>query len=259
MPKIVVLVKQTPDVDAIRIDPKTGQPDLAGVGVKVSDYDKNAVEAGVQIKEKNAGSRVVILSLGGPKLEESVKEALAMGGDEAILLRDPAFEKVDTAEKSRLLAAAIQKIGGVDLVLAAEESADSHSAQTGPRVAEHLGWPLVSYATELKLEGTTLTADREVDEGIESVRSPLPAVVTVLESLNEPRLPALMQILQAKNKPMKVLSAAELGAGPVAPKVERVRNVAPKMERKQEIVPGESPEAQAAELAKRLAKAGVIG
>ncbi|MHB8587209.1 MAG: electron transfer flavoprotein subunit beta/FixA family protein [Thermoplasmatota archaeon] len=258
MPKIAVLVKQTPDVDAIRINANTGAPELTGVDLKVSDYDKNAVEAAVQLKEKNAGSRVIVVSLGGPKLEESVKEALAMGSDEAVLLRDPTFEKADTAEKARLIAAAVQKIGGIDLVIAAEESADSHTAQTGPRVAEHLGWPVVSYVTDLKLEGTNLTADREVDEGIENVTCPLPAVITVLESLNDPRLPALMQILQAKNKPMKVMSASDLGAPAVAAKLTRTKTVAPKMNRKQEMVAGDNVDAQAAELVKRLGKDGVI-
>jgi electron transfer flavoprotein beta subunit len=258
MVNVVTLVKQSPDVEAVRFDPRTGEPDLAAAGLKVSDYDKNAIEAAVQVKEKNPGSRVVAVSLGGPKLEESVKEALAMGCDEAMLLRDETFKAADTAEKARLLAAAVKKLGNVDLVLAAEESADSHTAQTGPRVAAELGWPVVSYVVELKIEGKKLRAERETDEGIEVVEAPLPAVVTVLEALNEPRLPALMQILQAKNKPMKVVSAADLGAGPVQPKVKRLKAVAPKSDRKQQIVTGDTPEATAEELVKRLAKDGVI-
>ncbi|MHB8605930.1 MAG: electron transfer flavoprotein subunit beta/FixA family protein [Thermoplasmatota archaeon] len=259
MVKIVVLVKQTPDVEAVRIDPKTGQPDFAAAGLKVSDYDKNAVEAAVQLKEKNAGSRVVALSLGGPKLEESIKEVLAMGCDEAVLLRDDAWKNVDTAEKARLLASAVAKIGGVDLVIASEESADSHTAQTGPRVAAHLGWPFVGFvADNLKLAGTTLHADRDTDHGIEVVECALPAAITVLESLNDPRLPALMQILQAKNKPQKVMNAAELAAPAGHSLVNRVKLVAPKSERKQQIVAGDSLEKQAEELAKILVKEGVV-
>ena len=258
MVNIVTLVKQSPDVEAVRIDPKTGAPDLGGVGMKVSDYDKNGVEAAVQLKEKNAGTKVFAMSLGGAKLEESIKEVLAMGCDEAVLLRDAAFDKADTAERARLLAAGVKKLGNVDLVIAAEESLDSHSAQTGPRVAEELGWPLVAYVNDnLRLEGRTLKATREVDEGLEEVEVELPAVITVLESLNTPRLPALMQILQAKNKPVKVLSAADLGAGDVAPKLERQKLVAPKNERKGIMLQG-SPEEAAAELAKALSKEGVI-
>ncbi|HVL48834.1 MAG TPA: electron transfer flavoprotein subunit beta/FixA family protein [Candidatus Thermoplasmatota archaeon] len=259
MAKIVVLVKQVPDVEAVRIDPRTSEPDVAGAGLKVSDYDKNAVEAAVQLKEKNAGSRVVALSLGGPKVEESLKETLAMGCDEAVVLRDPAFEKADTAEKARLLALAVAKIGGVDLVIGAEESADSHSAQTGPRVAEHLGWGLVAYVTSLKLEGGKVIAERDIDEGIDVVEGATPLVLTVTESLNEPRLPALMHILQAKNKPVKVMSAADLGAGDVKPLLARTRNVAPKQERKQQMIPVESPEKAADDLVKILVKEGVIG
>lgn len=259
MVTIVTLVKQSPDVEAVRIDPKTGAPDLAGAGLKVSDYDKNAVEAAVQLKEKNPGTKITALSLGGAKLEESIKEVLAMGCDDAALLQDAAFAQADTAEKARLLALAVKKLGNVDLVIAAEESLDSHSAQTGPRVAEELGWPLVAYVSDnLRLEGRTLKAEREVDEGIEEVEVELPAVITVLESLNTPRLPALMQILQAKNKPKKVFTAADLGAGEVKPLLSRPGSVAPKSDRKG-IMLGGSPEEAAEELAKALVKEGVIG
>ena len=259
MVTIVTLVKQSPDVEAVRIDPKTGAPDLSGAGLKVSDYDKNAVEAAVQLKEKNPGTKVLAMSLGGPKLEESMKEVLAMGCDEGVLLRDAAFASVDTAEKARLLAAAVRKLGNVDLVIAAEESLDSHSAQTGPRVAEELGWPLVSYVVDnLRLEGgKLLRAEREVDEGIEEVECPLPCVITVTEALNTPRLPALMQILQAKNKPQKVLSGSDLGAGAVTPVLQRPGSVAPKSDRKG-IMLGGSPEEAAEELAKALVKEGVV-
>lgn len=258
MVNIVTLVKQSPDVEAVRIDARTGAPDMNGVGLKVSDYDKNAVEAAVQLKEKNAGTKVLAMSLGGPKLEESIKEVLAMGCDEAVLLRDNAFAAADTAEKARLLAAAVKKLGNVDLVIAAEESLDSHSAQTGPRVAEELGWPLVSYVTDnLRLEGKTLKATREVDEGLEDVEVALPAVISVLESLNTPRLPALMQILQAKNKPQKVLGAGDLAAGDVKAAIARPKMMAPKSDRKGVMVGG-SPEEAAAEVAKALAKEGVI-
>lgn len=256
MVTIVTLVKQSPDVEAIRIDARTGKPDMNGVGVKVSDYDKNAVEASVQLKEKNAGTKIIALSLGGPKLPESIKEVLAMGCDEAVMLTDPAFNAADTAERSRLLAAAVKKLGSVDLVIAAEESLDSHSGQTGPRVAEELGWPLVAYVSEnLRIENGVVKATREVDEGLEDVECPLPCVVTVLESLNHPRLPALMQILQAKNKPQKVWNAAELGAGDVKPVLQRPSMQAPKQERKGIMLSGE---AAAEDLAKALAKEGVL-
>lgn len=256
MVTIVTLVKQSPDVEAIRIDPKTGAPDLNGVGLKVSDYDKNGVEAAVQLKEKNPGTKVIALSLGGPKLEESIKEVLAMGCDEAVLLRDAAFANADTAEKARLLAAAIKKLGNVDIIIAAEESLDSHSGQTGPRVAEELGWPLIAYVGEnLRIEGGLVKGTREVDEGLEEVECATPVVVTVLESLNHPRLPALMQILQAKNKPQKVWSAADLGAGDIKPVLARPSSAAPKSERKGIMLSGENA---AEELAKALAKEGVI-
>jgi electron transfer flavoprotein beta subunit len=258
MVTIVTLVKQSPDVEAVRIDPKSGQPDLSGAGLKVSDYDKNAVEAAVQLKEKNAGTKVYAVSLGGAKLAESIKEVLAMGCDEAVMLTDVAFGSVDTAEKARLLSLAIKKLGNVDLVIAAEESLDSHSAQTGPRVAEELGWPLVSYVTDaLRIEGKTLKCEREMDEGLEDVEVELPCVITVTESLNTPRLPALMQILQAKNKPQKTMSAADLGAGDIKPTLVRPSTSAPKSDRKQVVLTG-TPEEAADQLAAILVKEGVV-
>ncbi len=259
MVTIIVLVKQTPDVDAIRIDSKTGAPDFSGVGVKVSDYDKHAVEAAVALKEKHAGSKIIAISLGGPKVEESLKEVLAMGCDEAVVLRDPAFDAADTAARARVIAAAITKIGGADLVLAAEESADSHSAQMGPRVAEHLGAALISYVAEnLTFGDGKVRADRDIDEGIETVEAATPAVLTILESLNTPRLPALMQILQAKNKPITVMSAADVGLDAITRTIDRAKTIAPKSERKGLVIDG-SPEEAAAELAKTLVKAGVVG
>lgn len=181
-----------------------------------------------------------------------------MGCDEALLLRDASFDAVDVAGKAELLAAAVKKVGDADLVLAAEESADSHTAQTGPRVAEHLGWPLVTSVTDVRVEGGVVKATRETDEGVEEVEVAMPAVLTINESANTPRLPALMQILQAKNKPQKVLSAADLGVAAPAPLLKRTKNVAPKMERKQIMVAGDSPEEQAKNLVKELVRAGVV-
>jgi len=258
MVHIVTLVKQSPDVEAIRIDPKTGAPDVSGAGLKVSDYDKNAVEAAVQLKEAGGIDKVTALSLGGDKLEESIKEVLAMGCDEALLLRDAAFSTADTAEKARLLALGVQKVDGGNLVIAAEESLDSHSGQTGSRVAEQLGWPIVSnIVSDLKVADGKLSATRETDDGLEDIEVALPCVIVVGEALNHPRLPALMQILQAKNKPMTVLDAAGLGAGDITPKLDRPSSVAPKSERKGIMLAG-TPEEAAAELAKILSKEGAF-
>ncbi len=258
MVKIVTLVKQTPDVEAIQVS-AGGEPDVSRAENQVSVYDKNAVEAAVQLKEARDDVEIVVLSLGGDGLDETIKEVLAMGADEAVLLQDDAFDGIDTAVKAKLLSAAIEKIGDVDLVLAADESADSHTAQTAPRVAQDLDLPLLSYVTDLTLEDGSVHVERESDRGIEELEANLPVVISTQEAINEPRLPALMQILQAKNKPMETWTASDLGIDVPEARTRRIRNVAPESERKQEIIEADTSAEAAEELARQLKQAGIVG
>ena len=254
---IAVLVKQVPDTEGVRINPKTREPDASGAGLLISLYDKNAVEAGVQLKAQAKG-KVVAVSLGGDRLDETLREVLAMGADEAIALKGAQFQGLDKLGKAKALAGAVKATPEVKLVIAAEESADSHTASTGPMVAELLGWPLLSYVFKIELKGETVRVERETDEGIEVLEAPLPAVVTVVESINEPRLPALMQILQAKNKPIKALAPQDVGAAGLAAHTQLVSNVAPESSRKREIVEAPDAEKAADWLVERLRKEGVI-
>lgn len=258
--RIVTLVKQTPDVEAITIN-SDGTPDLSEAELQVSQYDKNAVEAAVQIKEERGNDEVEVLavSLASEPLDETIKEVLAMGADEARLIQDDAFEDVDTAGKARLLAAAVENVGDVDLVLAADESADSHSAQTAPRVAAHLDAPLLSYVTDLTVEDGSVTVERESDEGIEQLEAETPVVISTQEAINEPRLPALTDILSAKDKPMETWTADDLGVEVPEPVTKRIKNVAPSTERRREIIEADSPEEAAQELARRLVDEGIVG
>jgi electron transfer flavoprotein beta subunit len=256
----VTLVKQSPDVEAITIN-DDGTPDLSEAEMQVSQYDKNAVEAAVQIQEERGEDEVEVLavSLADEALEETIKEVLAMGADEARLIQDDAFADVDTAGKARLLAAAVEEIGDVDLVLAADESEDSHSAQTAPRVARHLDVPLLSYVTGLEVEDGSVRVERESDQGIEELQADTPAVISTQEAINEPRLPALTDILSAKDKPMETWDADDLDVDVPEPVTRTVENVAPSTERRREIIEADSPEEAAQELARKLVDEGIVG
>ena len=258
--RIVPLVKQVLDVDQVKTD-ADGTVKTEGVPLKISNYDKNAVEAAVRIKEKNPGTEVVALAT-GPNIKEGVKEVLAMGCDKAVIVNLAEFKGGDTLANSRVLAAAIKKIGQVDLILGGEGSLDSYTGFTGPRLSARLGIPLVSYAIALEVAGQVAKVKSNVGGIIEDFEVPMPCVVTVSEEINQPRLPPLLQILQAGKKPVQEWKLADLGLKPeeVGEKgagLKILKNQAPKMERKRVRIKG-SPEEAAAQLVQALRKEGVI-
>lgn len=258
--RIVALVKQVLDVDQIRSD-KDGRLLTEGVPLKLSNYDKNAVEAAVRIKEKTPGTEVVALAT-GPSIRDGVKEVLAMGCDRAVVINSSEFKSSDTLASSRLLAKAIEKIGGVDLVLLGEGSLDSYTGFLGPRLSERLHWPIVSFTVALEVAGASIRPTSNLGGIFESFEVPLPAVVTVSEELNQPRLPALIQILQAGKKPILEWKLADVGlsagdVGEAGAGLKFVGNRAPKMARKNIRLKG-TPEETAAQLAQALRREGVV-
>jgi electron transfer flavoprotein beta subunit len=262
MVNIIVLMKDIVDLTEIKVDPNTQRPILAGLSRKISDVDKRAVEAAVQLKEKHGG-KVTVVSLGDDKTRTALREALAMGGDEAYLLKDPVFDGSDTLATSRILAAAIRKVGGFDLILCGEMTLDSLSAQVGPRISELLELPQVTYARRLELKGDKIVAERDLEDEDEVVEASMPALVAVAREINEPRIPALMNIMKASRKPISEwncaalgISSGEVGAAGSAVKVLEVK--APPMERKRIIVKAETEEEAAKSLVERLIKDGVL-
>lgn len=260
---IIVCLKQVPDLDKIRFKADTREPVLEGVPFKFGDFEKNALEAAVQLKEQH-GATVIALAVGNPKLPELILEALAMGADEAVLVTDPALEGSGSAAVALALAAAIRKLGRGDLVLMGEGSADNYSGQVVGRLAELLGWPQVTYVRELELDAQsrTLRAVRDLEDALEEVTVPLPCVLSVTSELNTPRLPPLTAILRASRKPKTTWSAAELGLE--AAVAERARglvttlsNLAPAQERKQQLFEGDVDAALDGLLA-AIAKEGVL-
>ena len=206
---IAVCVKQVPDATAVkRIDPGTGRLDRSGEGA-LNATDINAVEEGLRLKEAHGGE-VVVVSLGPEKALESLRKALAMGVDRAVLVTDPAAAGSDLVATSYALAKALER-ESADLVLFGQQSSDSDGAVLWAAVADRLRRPLVSQVAELTLEGEMVAGKRQTEFGYDVIEAPLPAVVAVSDAINEPRYPSLKGIMSAKTKPTETLSLADIG------------------------------------------------
>jgi electron transfer flavoprotein beta subunit len=210
--KIAVCVKEVPEAGAARrIDPQTKRLDRSGEGV-LNPFDANAVEAGLRVKESEVESEVVVVSLGPEGALDSLRKALAMGADRAVLVSDEAAVGSDLVATSRVLAAALER-ESADLALFGQQSADSDGAVLWAAVAERLRLPMVSQAADLTIADGKATVKRQTEFGYDRIEVPLPAVVAVSDAINEPRYPSLKGIMGAKSKPQEVVSAADLGLG----------------------------------------------
>lgn len=211
--KILVYVKQVPDTDDVKLDPKTGNLMREGVQSIMNTFDANAVEAALQLKEKYGGT-VVAISMGPPQADDVLKKALAMGCDESVLLSDRALGGADTLATGYPLAKAAEKIGGYDLLLCGRHATDAETAQTGPIIAAFLGIPQVTLATSLDVEDGWAVCERSLPDRNERVKVRLPALVTVCGEMNTPRYPTPIGIMKALKKPRYVWTAADLGCDP---------------------------------------------
>jgi len=208
--KIAVCVKHVPEGTS-RIDSGTKRLDRSGEGA-LNHFDANAVEAALQIKG-DSDTEVVAVSLGPQKALDSLRKALAMGADRAVLVSDDAAAGSDLVATSKLLAAALAK-EEPDLVLFGQQASDADGAVLWSAVAERLGRPVVSQAMELAVDGGTARVKRQTEHGYDTIETPLPAVVAVSDAINEPRYPSLKGIMGAKKKQQDVLSVADLGLDP---------------------------------------------
>ncbi|NPU83062.1 MAG: electron transfer flavoprotein subunit beta/FixA family protein [Syntrophaceae bacterium] len=187
-----------------------GELDLSSVSYKISDYDRNALEEAARLKEA-AGGSVAAVTVGIPEATKGVKDALSRGADQAFFIADPSFEKLDASRTAAVLADVIRtRIGHFDLILCGEGSSDRYDQQVGIRLAERLGIPCVSFVQKIDLEEGRLSAERRLEDGIEQVSAPLPAVVTVLPDINVPRIPGVKDTLSASRKPIVTIGREEL-------------------------------------------------
>lgn len=211
--RIIVCIKQVPDTAQMRFDKETYSLIREGVPSIINPFDENALESALQLKEQHGGE-VIALSMGAPQFFESLRQAIAIGADQAVLLSDRRFALADTLATSYSLAKAIEKIGDFDLVLLGKQSIDSDTGQVGPSVAEFLGLPQIAYARKIQVSEGKVTAERMLDACCEVVQAELPAVVTVAREINKPRHPSLKGVLKAKKVEIPIWIPEDIGADP---------------------------------------------
>jgi electron transfer flavoprotein beta subunit len=208
---IVVCIKQVPDTAEVKNNTETGTLIREGVPSIINPFDMHAIEAGLQIKEK-VGGKVSVLTMGPPQAETALREAVAMGADEAVLLSDRAFAGSDTWATSFTLSKAISKMGA-DVIICGKQAIDGDTAQVGPETAEFMNIPHISYVRKIEeVSGNSIKVQRMMDEGYDVVESSFPVLVTVVRELNEPRLPSLKGKMAAKKAEIKKWSSSDIMA-----------------------------------------------
>jgi len=250
--KIVVCVKQVPDT-AAQVVVEDGQVSWGDAPLVINPWDEYAVEAALQ-KVKDQGGSTTVISMGKEDETEALKHSLAMGCNEAVLVSDPALAGSDNVAVAKVLAAAIQKVGDVDLVFFGKQAVDSDTGTLPSQVARVLGWPaltLVSTIAELSAEA--IKVERAVEEGRQVVESKLPAVLSVTKDYGEPRYPSFMGIRKAARAEIPVWDLGELGIEPPASVISwpEMMNL-PQREITTEIVDGDSPQDIAEKLADKI-------
>jgi electron transfer flavoprotein beta subunit len=206
--KIVVCIKQVPDTNEVRIDPVTGTLIRDGIPSIINPDDKNALEEALRLKEEK-GAHVTVITMGPPQADRALREALAMGADEAVLLTDRAFAGADTLATSLAIAKAIENLE-YDIIFAGRQAIDGDTAQVGPEIAEHLGLPQVTYVEEVRFEDKELYIKRALEDGYEIVNVSMPCVLMCIKELNHPRYMNISDIFTAYNKEIRIMTADNL-------------------------------------------------
>ena len=214
--KVIVCVKQVPDTSGkVAVNPD-GTLNRASMATIINPDDKNAVEAALTLKD-NTGCKVVVVTMGPPPAEGMLRELLAMGADEAVLVSGREFGGSDTFATSQILAAAVKKIGvdADDIVMCGRQAIDGDTAQVGPQIAEKLGIPQVTYVADLKVEGTKVTCKRMLEDGYMTIETQTPCLLTAIKELNTPRYMTVGGIFDCYNKPLSVFDYNALNDDPL--------------------------------------------
>jgi Electron transfer flavoprotein, beta subunit len=253
---IVVCVKQVPGTTEVKMNKETNTIIREGVESIINPFDTYAVEEGLRVKEKTGG-KVTVISMGIPSVADLLKDTIALGVDDAILLSDRAFAGSDTLATSYALSMGIKKLVDVDLIICGKQATDGDTAQVGPSLAEKLGLPHTTYVRKIEEIGDGyIRCQRMTEDGYEVIEMPLPAVITVVKEINEPRLPSIKGMMRAKKAVVNVWTADDINAdkekcGLKGSPTQVVRTFVPVHDVKSEMIEGD-PSEQAKKLSEKL-------
>lgn len=209
---IIVCIKQVPDTSDVKINPETNTLMREGVPSIINPFDENAIEAALQLKDKNGGN-VTVVSMGPPQVENALRDAIAYGVDNTVLISDRVFAGSDTWATSYALAKSIETLGKYDIILFGKQAIDGDTAQVGPGVAEFLNIPVITFVRKINnVENGVITVERALEDGYEVIEAKLPVAITVVKEINTIRMPSLKGKMKAKNAVIDRLSAQDINA-----------------------------------------------
>lgn len=256
---IVVCMKQVPQQNSVKINPDKSI-NASGIEAIINLFDEYALEEALLLNEKHGG-QVTVLSLGHEDWKEQIRRALAMGATDSLLLSDSAFEHLDVIAAARVVAAAIRKLGNVDLVMCGRNSTDDESGAFGPALARSLAWPQLTYVGKIAEAGSSkLVAERHLEEQVETVETSLPAVLTLVKGTNEPRYPSLLRIRKVAKAEIPTWGAADLGlsAADLTPATTLAERVPPPARPSGEVISNGTAEEKARILVDKLLASQVL-
>ncbi len=213
---IIVCIKQVPNTTDVKIDPATNTLVRDGVESVINPFDAYAIEEAVRLKEK-VGGKVTAVTMGPPQAEKALRDAIALGCDEGVLVSDRKFAGSDTWATSYTLSAAIEKIGDYGVIVCGKQASDGDTAQVGPGISAHLDIPQVTYVRKIReINEKTAVVERMTEEGFDVVETPLPCLFTVVKEINTPRMPSIKGMMRAKSAKISKWTAADIDADPAA-------------------------------------------
>ena len=256
MLNIIVCIKVVSDPEApsstFKIDPE-GQKVIPGQGVPpvLNPYDENCLEAALRIKESGE-AKITVVSLGASIPKAVIRKSLAVGADDLLLVEDKTFEGIDGYTTACLLAAAIKKIGGYDLILCGRMAADTNAGRVGPGIAEMLGLPCVTVARKIEVNEGGVKVEQALADGYNIIEAPLPCLITVSHESGEMRAATVKGLMAAQKQPFTVWKAGELGAGAAGGRSRRLKLFIPERQTECEMVAGDTPEEAGVNLAQKM-------
>ncbi|WP_313343050.1 electron transfer flavoprotein subunit beta/FixA family protein [Sedimentibacter sp.] len=264
--RIIVCLKQVPDTNEVRINQETGTLIRDGVPSIMNPDDKNALEEALKLKDEH-GAELIVISMGPPQAKDVLKEALAMGADEGILISDRAFGGSDTWATATIIAAAIEKIGSYDIVFCGRQAIDGDTAQVGPEIAEFLNIPQVTYVKEVKVKGDKLVVTRFTEYGEYVFEVAAPVLLTAIKELNTPRYPSIKGIFKAYGdkgeEKIKIFSFNDLVVDPTqiglkGSPTNVYKSFVPVKDKHSEIIEGQNSKEKADTLVRKLSELNLI-